>query len=200
MKARHSAFTLLELMIVISIICVLAGFLFAAAAKAKEAATKQRCAAIVQLLAVASENYYKEYHDYPYPDPDFVGAGTTTLGANAAFRAAYYKGGAWTTDGFNIALVWMLSGRRNPEPFLELNQKWFVKIPEAITGPDGRTLYKCQDGFGNTINIERPWQSQSTYANTYMRITSAGADGKLGVIGSSTDKDAKDNIEQYLKR
>ncbi len=198
MKSRRSAFTLLELMIVIGIICVLAGFLFAAASMAQQAAKKQRSSAVVQLLAVACDNYWKDYHDYPYPNPDVVGAGTNTLGANAAFRAAYYKNGSWTTDGINIALVWMLSISRNPEPFLDLNQKWFVKIPEAATGPDGRTLYKCQDGFGNTINIDRP--AQYYYTNTYVRITSAGPDGKFGVLGSTTDTNAKDNIEQYLKR
>ena len=190
MTQRRAAFTLLELMIVISIICILAGFLFAAGAMAQRAAKVQRSTAVVQILAAASDTYYAQYRDYPYPDPALLGT---------AFKVSpYFKSGAWTLDAYNVTLVWMLSQPRSPEPYLDLNQKWFLKIPESITAPDGRTLYKCVDGFGNTVNIDRP--AQYYFTNTYMRITSAGPDGKLGIVGSLTDPPAKDNIELYLKK
>ncbi len=195
MKGRIRAFTLLELMLVISIILVLAGLLVAGAQVARQRARAERSRAVVNILATASENYWALCHDYPYPDPDCVGVGSNTLGANPAFRAAYYNSG-WGLDAYNIALVWMLSIPRQPAPLINIQEKWYEKIKESAVGPDNRALYKCLDGFGNAIKIDRP--RQYYYQNTYMRITSAGADGEFG--SGTSDPKAKDNIEIYLKR
>ena len=192
MTARRAAFTLLELMIVISIICILAGFLFAAGAMAQRAAKINRSSATIHVLATASDAYLAQFRIYPYPNPGLLGT---------AFKVSpYFKNGAWTVDAYNVTLVWMLSLPRSPEPYLDLNQKWFVKIPESITAPDGRTLYKCVDGFGNTIRVYQvsPSSGATAVTNTSndLRLTSAGPDGQFGT--STTDLPARDDIEVYL--
>ena len=156
-----------------------------------------RSRAIVDILAAAGEVYWGIYRDYPCPDPDLVGVGTNTLGANAAFRTAYFDNGAWTDEAHNVALVWLLSATRNPEPLIDTKDgRWYQKIDATATGPDGRTLCKCVDGFGRVIKIDRP--AQEHYQNTYLRITSAGPDGEFG--SGPADPKAKDNCEVFLKR
>jgi prepilin-type N-terminal cleavage/methylation domain-containing protein len=188
-------FTMIELMIVIAIIMTLAALLMSVADAARRRARMDKTNAILDLLATACERYWSLYHDYPYPNPDFVGIGSNTLGANAAFRAAYYSGG-WQDGGFNVALVYMLSVPRTPEPLINLMQGWFKKTTPDMTGPDGRRLYQVLDGFGNVIRVDRPAQ---TYAvNTYVKVISAGADGKFGA--DDNDVLAKDNLSRYVRR
>ena len=183
-RRRWGGFTLLEMMAVIAIIMALAGIMMAGAGKAREIARRKRSEAILDILATACERYWTLYHDYPYPNPDSVG-----LGASDPFRTAYYSG-EWTDEGYNVTLVWMLSQPRQPEPLIALQERWFEKTKDDLTGPDGRKLYRVVDGFGNVIKIERP--SQYDYVNTYVKLISPGPDGDL-------DK-TEDNIERYIKR
>jgi hypothetical protein len=182
-------------MIVIAIIMTLAALLMAAADAARRRARMDRSNAILDLLATGCERYWSLYHDYPYPNPDFVGVGTNTLGANAAFRSAYYSGG-WKDEGYNVALVYILSQPRTPEPLINLMQSWFKKTDPDMTGPDGRRLYKVVDGFQNVIRVERPAQSYAVYV--FVRLTSAGADGAFGA--DANDPLSKDNLSRYIRR
>lgn len=197
MRNRNRAFTLLELLMVIAIILVLGGLLIAGAGIAQRTAKRKRSEAVVHILATASEAYWGIYRDYPYPEPDYVGVGTDTLGANAVFRVSPNYDGGWTDEGRNVTLVWLLSVPRNPEPLLNTNEKWYKKIDATTIGPDGRTLFKCLDGFDHVIRIERP--QQYYYQNTYMKITSAGPDGEFGIDPADVTKKA-DNFEVYLRR
>lgn len=201
-RIRRDGFTLLELMAVIAIIFALAGIMMAAADAARRSARKKRSEATIEVLATGCEAYWTIYRDYPYPNPDSVG-----LGAIQAFRDEYYDGdnSIWTTEGYNVTLVWMLSRPRQPEPLISVQQRWFKKIDKDVKGPDGRTLYKVVDGFQNVIKVERP--SQYYYVNTYVRLISAGADGEFGepgpdgVWGTEDDTEpARDDIRRYIKR
>jgi prepilin-type N-terminal cleavage/methylation domain-containing protein len=156
-------FTLVELMIVIAIIFTLAALLMAAGDAARRTAKNGRSNAILDMLATACERYWAQCHDYPYPNPDYVGGGLPgqTLGNNAAFRKApYFVGGVWTDEGLNVALVYILSQPQTPEPLINTQQTWFkIALDNAgnsITGPDGiRKLFKVVDGFGNVIKVAR---------------------------------------------
>ena len=142
----------------------------------------QRSTAVVQLLAEGCNAYTALDQGYPDPNPD-----ATELGGVREFREKYYRSGAWTDEGLNVSLVWLLSVPRYPEPFLDLNQKWFEPVLRPIHGPDGRFLYRCVDGFGHPIRVRRIPGSPAE-----MLITSAGPDGDFAT--------AKDNIEIRLKR
>ncbi|HUW55704.1 MAG TPA: type II secretion system protein [Planctomycetota bacterium] len=183
-RRRRGGFTLLELMAVIAIICVLAGIMMAGAGKAREIAKRRRTEAILDVLATACERYWTLYHDYPYPNPDSVG-----LGGDAAFRSEYYSGG-WSTEGYNVTLVWMLSQPRQPEPLIALQERWYEKTEKDLKGPDGRNLYRVVDGFGNVIKVDRPIQYY--YVNTYVKLVSSGPDGDFD--------ETEDNLERYIKR
>jgi len=194
-RCRRRGFTLIELIIVIAIIMSLAAMLMAVADAARRAARKEKSNAVLDVLATACERYWSLCHDYPYPNPDYVGIGANTLGVNGAFRNAYYKGG-WTDEGYNVALVYILSQPRTPEPLINVQQGWFKKTTPDMTGPDGRRLYKIVDGFGNVIRVERPAQSSVVYV--FVQLTSAGPDGEFGA--DVNDPKSKDNLVRYVRR
>ena len=187
-RYRRNAFTMIELMAVISIIAVLMGLLMVGMSKAKDMAKKKSSEALLNTIATACEAYWTLYHDYPYPEPSATGFDTP------AFRAAYYTT-EWTESARNIVLIWMLSKPRHPSALVSLNLKWFKRIPEDIKGPDGRDLYVAKDGFGTPIRVIRP--QRYYYADTDMKFTSAGVDCDFG---EGLDEETKDNVEVYLKR
>jgi prepilin-type N-terminal cleavage/methylation domain-containing protein len=223
---RKRGFTLVELMIVIAIIFTLAALLMTAMEAARRTAKNSRTNAILDTLATACERYWSQYHDYPYPNPDYVGGGIPgqTLGNNGTFRGLYYVGGAWTEEGYNVALVYILSLPQTPEPLINVQQDWFKVVmthgnpPQPVTGPDGiRKLFKVVDGFGNVIKVARMDQDSAgnktaldpttiTFSqnNSYIWFMSYGADGKLGTYdwdkNAPIDADAKDNLSRYVRR
>jgi len=173
---------MLELLATVAIIFTLAGLLLAGATMAKRAARNRKSGAAIEELAAACESYYKDYRDYPYPNPDVIG-----LGAVPEFRAQYYDGG-WTYEGLNVALIWMLSKPRQPAPYIQLQHGWFEKV-EGVVGPDGRDLYMCKDGFDKYIRVIRPEQSEKS--RTYIEFISAASDDSFGT---------EDDIRKYIRR
>ncbi len=65
-----ASFTLVELLVVISIIALLAGLLFPAAAAAQKAAKKAQTAVLLQGIKMGVAAYQNEYGRLPQPDPD----------------------------------------------------------------------------------------------------------------------------------
>jgi prepilin-type N-terminal cleavage/methylation domain-containing protein/prepilin-type processing-associated H-X9-DG protein len=85
LRARRPAFTLIEMLVVISIIAVLAAIAIPAVMKAREAATRIECTNNLRQLGVACHAYHQEMGYYPtagYDDfsaPWFVTTGTGLL-------------------------------------------------------------------------------------------------------------------------
>ena len=187
-RRRIRGFTMLELIATVAIIFVLAGLLMAGASMARRAARIQKTNATLDALAAACDEYYAAHRSFPYPHPDAVGSGSSHLGDLPEFRASYYDGG-WTYEAYNVAFCWLMSKKRNPAPFISLQQKWYKKAGENLVGPDNRDLFRVLDGFDHYIRVERP--SQYYDVREYIKFISAGPDEDFG-----TD----DDIERYLKR
>jgi len=83
-KRTRSAFTLIELMVVIGVITVLAALTFPAVKKVKENATRRKVKAELQQIAVAIESYKARYNTYP-PDNPVINPTTVNAVTNPLF-------------------------------------------------------------------------------------------------------------------
>jgi type II secretory pathway pseudopilin PulG len=103
---RQSAFTLLEILVVIAIIMMLAAILFPAFSGAQERARQSNCASNLQQLYQAVRLYYDDEKRYPenivallpegmtfYADYPTLAAGNSGNGVGAANAPGYLKGG-----------------------------------------------------------------------------------------------------------
>lgn len=80
MSDRAKAFTLVELLIVIAVVCVLIAILLPALSKAVSYARNLRCVAQLQQMGAATEEYVNENRGYLFPNCYFVdGALVTTV-------------------------------------------------------------------------------------------------------------------------
>ena len=76
LHARRSAFTLIEILVVIGIIALLAALLFPAFARAQENARQQNCASNLKQIYFAVKQYYNDTKRYPDSLVDLLPDGT----------------------------------------------------------------------------------------------------------------------------
>lgn len=99
-KSRRSAFTLVELLVVIGIIAILAGVITISVGAAMNAAKRAKAGVLAAQVDASCMNYYAEYGVYPIP-----------LGANGAGGDLFIdekNGNQWQL------LTWGLCGNINP--------------------------------------------------------------------------------------
>ena len=71
--SRHHGFTLIEMLIVISIITILGGMVLAAISVARRTSRENATAAIIKQLEAALTRYESDFNDYPPSDGDAMG-------------------------------------------------------------------------------------------------------------------------------
>lgn len=96
-NSRILAFTLVELLTVITIIAILMGLLFPAIAIAKEQARRAQAKSDVMQIAAAVKQYYAEYGKYPL--------GLYNASAGSSTPTDVLVGGAYPTPAFSNEMV-----------------------------------------------------------------------------------------------
>ena len=98
---RRSAFTLVEILVVIAIIGILAAILFPVFARARESARQTNCASNLQQIGLAVQQYYQDTKRYPDSLVDLLPDGAEYVDPSAATQpptitrgTGYLKGGA----------------------------------------------------------------------------------------------------------
>ena len=99
--SRHSAFTLVEILVVLAIIGILAAILFPAFSRAQEGARQASCATNLQQIGIAVNQYKQDTRRYPDSlvdllptDAEYIDPAATTQPPTIERGTGYLKGGA----------------------------------------------------------------------------------------------------------
>ena len=187
---RASAFTLIEMTVVILIIVILASFLYTAGSSAIEHARKAQAKNDITQIVTAVNAFYTEYGKYPVP------AATTT---DAFFGTGTAPAGS-TAVGTNDLLFNALRGldaTTNPRAivFLSPNTARNTTPPKGGISQGLGTVGQYMDVWGSpyAIVIDSDYNNQIGTANPYSDVDgSAGPSPlRLGAIAYSYGKNGK---------
>ena len=138
-EPRYSAFTLIELILVVGIIIVLAGLVLSTVGYARKKGARARADTEIAALSAACENYKADNGVYP------ANSDTNALNAQTSVDPAAYQ--AASLNLYN-ALFGATAGSRTPNTGA---RSYFVFKPNMLFPADQtQTVQDIQDPFGNS--------------------------------------------------
>jgi type II secretory pathway pseudopilin PulG len=179
--ATTSAFTIIELLIVISIIIVLAGLILATSGYVSKKGARSRAEAEVAAMSAALENYKSDNGVYP------KNATTDSLDARTSGDPSSYKAAS-------LYLYTQLSGNaanRQPAP----NAKsYFAFKPDQLSPSDqAQPVQFIRDPFGKSYGYSTAYQaSPSKGYNPSFDLWTTG-----GVVSASANPDQSQWIKNW---
>ncbi len=203
-QARHSAFTLVELLTVITIIAILMGLLFPAIGIAKDQARKAEARTAVTGIVTAVKQYYAEYGKYPLGaaanpgSPQDVTFGDSSVpGVTGSNQQLFdiLRNTNTTTQGqpnqYNPRAIVFFDGRAvadpaNPKSGFATQDATNVK-KNSFVDPWGKEYCVAIDGdYDNTITVPyNDFQTVDTKPKTGVAAFSLGKDGGIGKVQGS---------------
>jgi len=143
--ARRRAFTLIELLTVISIIVILAGLTIGIISIAQKKSYEGQAQAQLNLITTALTRYYEKFGEYP----PFTGESNDSRGGQALYQAL-------TGDGDDLLGGETSSDGKLDEDERRASQDYRLIAPESdnegLIGKDGDGKYTLKDPF------DAPWQ------------------------------------------
>jgi prepilin-type N-terminal cleavage/methylation domain-containing protein len=173
-RCRRSAFTLIELLTVISIIAILMAMTIAIISYAQDKAAEERTKSVLIAVKAGLERYNDEYGEYPEPVEN---SGTGKSGSVALYQALMDDGDDEILGGPNEPS----DGRTGENMFVDVKSKGFV---------DGEgSTYWIKDGYDRKIyyQVYDPENPEATNQTTY-DLWSYGKD--KGGSKADTDNEA----------
>jgi prepilin-type N-terminal cleavage/methylation domain-containing protein/prepilin-type processing-associated H-X9-DG protein len=175
-RNRASAFTLVELLIVVALLGVLVGLLVPAMQKAREAANRNTCQNNLRQIAAALHNYHDEQGAFP--------AGYIASGP-------YVDGATDTSPGWGWGAMIL--------PYVELGRVYeALNLSLPIEAPENAravktvlSVYRCpsdvwptdtfpiNDGLGNTLATVAPSSYAGCVGNDESEVTDSAGNGVL---------------------
>jgi prepilin-type N-terminal cleavage/methylation domain-containing protein len=188
---RHRAFTLVELLVVMSVIAILMSLLVPTLHAVRRQVNETRCEAMIHGLSMAAESYKQMYYAYPpdyHPEMSYVsqalvyylsGASITYTGTKAP------TGYPWHHEVFQDTTG---SGRLASHVFYQFNDDMLIDLGGGLPGiidPWGLPLFYNAPGPSTNNPNGNPKHNVQGFD-----LLSAGVDGKLGTdddIGNFKD-------------
>lgn len=177
---RISGFTVIEMLVVITVISILAGILLPSLGTAQKRAKMTRTQGIIDSITMALKQYRTDYVAYP-PDSDIP---TISSGTPTTATCVYYYSAATFIAGEN-------SNNISAGPYMEYRQKdKEITTQQADMDGDGTsddTLFEIVDAWGNPLIFDSTSPPNNT--NSF-DLYSYGPDG-------SDDNGNDDDIKNW---
>ena len=153
-RRRRSAFTLIELLTVISIIAILMAMTIAIISYAQDKAAEEKTKSVMIAVKAGLERYKDEYGEYPEPAEN---SGSGKSGAVALYQALMDDGDDEILGGPNEPS----DGRAGENMFVNMKSKGFVDS-------EGSTFW-IKDGYDRIIyyQVYDPENPEATNQTTY---------------------------------
>ncbi len=171
-RPRHHAFTLLELLIVISIIIILAGLILATSGYVQKKGARSRAEAEIAAMSAALESYKADNGIYPRDgNTDVLFAVTDTSFASKNPpdpKPTSYDGSAIEYRNASLSLYKSISGDSDGDGRAD-SKSYFPFKPQMLGG--------TKDANGNLISIgfiRDPFGNSYGYSTSYQADVSAG--------------------------
>lgn len=146
---ENHKFTLIELLITVSIIAILAGLLLPALASARKAAFQAGCSNNLNQIGKAEAMYSSDYNDYivpvnaggTYPSLRRGSSSETGIRSAKEFLSGFYSGGEFINDSMGARVknpspygVSMIYGKMQNVPLSVLHAEILTSAGEAVSG------------------------------------------------------------------
>jgi prepilin-type N-terminal cleavage/methylation domain-containing protein len=190
----NRAFTLVELLVVISIIVILGAIAFPVAQGALERAKKTQAKNDLVQLVTAVNAFYTEYGKYPLPGaatkaPDDYWIVDSSIGDLCNVLRA--TGFSWDASPHNL----------NPRRIVFLNIPYAKDASKPKNGiaPSGPNAGKYYDPWGYTYRLRIDWDYDNQLVNPYTQ-GAGGSPVSAGVIGYSIGRDGTSGADSNTGR
>lgn len=181
---KAPGFTLMELLVVISIVIILAGFLFPVFAAAREQARKGRCTSNLKNISLALAIYLQDNDDrfLPVRFTDYSWTGLTKFGErldaplqpylrNRAISQCPSDTSVWPETGgkFPTSYAWSqklsdlpLAAVQLPAQVVTFNEVWAFHM---------RRYSRCYDPYGDCLGLQRGNEAMLAFVDGHVRYT-----------------------------
>jgi prepilin-type N-terminal cleavage/methylation domain-containing protein len=200
---RYNAFTLIELIVVVSIIAVLAALVLSTAGYARKKGARARAETEIAAMSAAIENYKSDNGIYPRGPANAITIGTVTIPANATdnLNARTRGNPADTADPTygetSLYLYTLLSGdstgNRSPT-----GKSYMAFKPNMLLPPGGSgTVTAISDPFGNSYGYSTANQADPVTPKGYNPTFDLWSTTGLTTAGQPTQADQNQWIKNW---
>lgn len=212
--ARPSAFTLLELLVVVSIIALLISILLPSLGSARDASYKARCASNLSQIGKGFAGYQAENASFPLQPPPtkakfgkwtnpVLPASVASATDPIAFTFTPNAGGIYPEAGAPLANVWLLvlTGRSKPPSFICPSDPVRPAPADTDSGPPLSAFGRKYLDFGEsrTLTVETnsyafayPWTADLATPVAWWRTATEGSIPLAADVGPSLAPPADD--------